>query len=75
MRPWVASQKARAVTLRLYLPIPPMFLHMSFMDGYRAISWVSWTSNLLVAELFLNWATIRGLLVRPADRVLSVGPQ
>lgn len=64
-----------AVTLRLYLPIPPMFLHMSFLDGYRAISWVSWTSNLLVAELFLNWATIRGLLVRPADRVLSVGPQ
>ena len=28
-----------AVTLRLYLPIPPMLLHMSFMDGYRAIAW------------------------------------
>jgi uncharacterized membrane protein len=34
-----------AVTLRLYLPIPPIFLHMSFLDGYRAISWISWTSQ------------------------------
>lgn len=64
-----------AVTLRLYLPIPPMFLHMSFVEGYRAISWFSWTSNLAVAEIFLNWRTLRGLFNRPADRVLSVGSQ
>jgi uncharacterized membrane protein len=64
-----------AVTLRLYLPIPPMFLHMSFMEGFRAISWFCWTSNLLVAEVFLNWATLIALRVRPADRVLSAGPQ
>jgi uncharacterized membrane protein len=64
-----------AVTLRLYLPIPPMFLHMSFIEGYRAISWISWTSNLLVAEVFLNWAALSALRVRPADRVLSAGPQ
>ena len=64
-----------AVTLRLYLPIPPMFLHMSFIEGYRAISWFSWTSNLAIAEIYLNWASIRGLFNRHADRVLSVGPQ
>jgi uncharacterized membrane protein len=64
-----------AVTLRLYLPIPPMFLHMSFMDGYRAISWFSWVSNLAVAEAYLNWGAIRGLFQRSADRVLSVGSQ
>jgi uncharacterized membrane protein len=64
-----------AVTLRLYLPIPPMFLHISFIEGYRAISWFSWTSNLLVAEIFLNWTTIRGLFDRPADRVLSAESQ
>jgi uncharacterized membrane protein len=64
-----------AVTLRLYLPIPPMFLHMSFIEGYRAISWVSWTSNLLVAEIFLNWRAIRGLFNRTADRMLSVESQ
>jgi uncharacterized membrane protein len=63
-----------AVTLRLYLPIPPMLLHMSFLDGYRAISWFSWVSNLAVAELYLNWATIRCAFSRPADRMLSVGP-
>jgi uncharacterized membrane protein len=64
-----------AVTLRLYLPIPPMFLHMSFIEGYRYISWFSWTSNLLVAEIYLNWRTLSGLFNRPADRMLSVGPQ
>ena len=45
-----------AVTLRLYLPIPPMLLHMSFMDGYRAIAWLAWVPNLLVAELSLRGA-------------------
>lgn len=64
-----------AVTLRLYLPIPPVFLHMSFLDGYRAISWFSWVSNLAVAEVYLNWAVIRRFVAGPADRVLSVGPQ
>jgi len=64
-----------AVTLRLYLPIPPMVLHMSFIEGYRWISWVCWTSNLAVAEIWLNWTSLRGLLNRPADRMLSAGPQ
>lgn len=64
-----------AVTLRLYLPIPPMFLHMSFIEGYRIISWFSWTSNLLVAELFLNWTVLRISMNRTADRVLSAGSQ
>ena len=64
-----------AVTLRLYLPIPPMFLHMSFIEGYRVISWFCWTSNLLVAEIFLNWTTLRGLFNRSADTVLSVEAQ
>ena len=64
-----------AVTLRLYLPIPPMFLHMSFLDGYRIISWFSWTSNLLVVELFLSWTVLRSMTNRTADRVLSAGSQ
>jgi uncharacterized membrane protein len=64
-----------AVTLRLYLPIPPIFLHMSFLDGYRAISWVCWTTNLLAAEIWLNWPAIRRRLARPADRMLSAESQ
>jgi hypothetical protein len=42
-----------AVTLRLYLPIFPL-LHLPFVDGYRAASWVSWVGNLLVAEIYLR---------------------
>jgi Predicted membrane protein (DUF2306) len=64
-----------AVTLRLYLPIPPMFLHMSFIEGYRAISWFCWTSNLLAVEIFLNWTVLRGLFNRHADTGLSAGAQ
>jgi len=64
-----------AVTLRLYLPIPPMFLHISFIEGYRIISWFSWTSNLLVVELFLSWTVLRAAMNRTADRGLSAGSQ
>ena len=68
-RRWIIRSWAMtfaAVTLRLYLPIPPMFLHMSFMDGYRAIAWFSWVSNLIVAELYLRQASFRQPIPRPA---------
>ena len=45
-----------AVTLRLYLPIFPL-LHLPFVDGYRAVAWVSWVGNLIVAELYLRRTT------------------
>lgn len=61
-----------AVTLRLYLPIPPMLLHISFLDGYRAISWFCWTSNLALAELFLNRAALQRLL-SGQDKALPFG--
>jgi uncharacterized membrane protein len=41
-----------AVTLRIYLPFPPM-MGMEFQDGYVAISWLAWVPNLIVAELYL----------------------
>jgi uncharacterized membrane protein len=47
-----------AVTLRLYLPIAPM-LGYDFMPAYVAISWLAWVPNLVVAELYLNWAKLR----------------
>ena len=59
-----------AVTLRLYLPIAPM-LGYDFMAAYVAISWLAWVPNLMVAELYLNWAKLR----RPPGRVrMSVAP-
>jgi uncharacterized membrane protein len=42
-----------AVTLRLYLPFPPM-AGIPFVEGYRAISYLCWIPNLLVAELYIR---------------------
>lgn len=42
-----------AVTLRLYLPIAPI-AGLDFMEAYRAISWLAWVPNLIVAELYLS---------------------
>jgi len=55
-----------AVTLRLYVPIG-MALGVDFMEAYRAISWLCWVPNLMVAELYLNWPRVRPQLAR-ADR-------
>ena len=44
-----------AVTLRLYLPIGPL-LGIGFDDAYRAISFLAWVPNLIVAEwLMRTW--------------------
>jgi uncharacterized membrane protein len=45
-----------AVTLRLYLPLIPL-TGASFVEGYRAISFLAWVPNLIAAELY-----IRGML-------------
>jgi uncharacterized membrane protein len=42
-----------AVTLRLYLPLVPL-LPISFLDGYRAISFLAWVPNLILAEIYLR---------------------
>lgn len=63
-----------AVTLRLYLPIPPLLLHMSFLEGYRAISWLSWTLNLAAVEIFLNGRALGGLLA-PSAKARAVRTQ
>lgn len=42
-----------AVTLRLYLPFPPM-MGYTFLAGYRAISWIAWVPNLMIVELYLR---------------------
>ena len=44
---------AAAITLRLYL-MAALLLHLPFIQAYRAISWLSWVPNLLVAEMLLR---------------------
>ncbi len=42
-----------AVTLRLMLPLIPL-TGLEFVEGYRAISFLCWVPNLLLAELWLR---------------------
>lgn len=42
-----------AVTLRLYLPLIPL-LHIPFVEGYRAVSFLAWIPNLIAAEVWLR---------------------
>jgi uncharacterized membrane protein len=53
-----------AVTLRAYLPLLQA-LPIAFNDGYRAISFLCWLPNLLVAEWYLH----RRRLPRPTTLV------
>ena len=41
-----------AVTLRLYLPISQIAGY-EFVDAYRAIAWMAWVPNLIIAEWFI----------------------
>jgi len=44
-----------AVLLRVYLPAAQV-MGFEFMPAYRAISWLAWVPNLIVAELYLRGA-------------------
>lgn len=55
-----------AVTLRLYLTLLPL-LPVAFISGYRAISFLCWVPNLLVAELYLR----QRAAARPAPTALE----
>jgi hypothetical protein len=48
IRSWALT--LAAVTLRLYMLAPGM----SSLDAYRAISFLCWVPNLVVAELYLR---------------------
>jgi hypothetical protein len=52
-----------AVTLRLYLPLASA-LPVPFEDAYRAISFLCWVPNLLLAEIYLR---LRNVPVRPVE--------
>jgi len=47
-----------AVTLRLYLPLIPL-ADVSFVEGYRAISFLCWVPNLMVAEIYIRATAMR----------------
>jgi hypothetical protein len=51
IRSWALT--LAAVTLRLYLVALPL-VPVSPLDGYRAISFLAWVPNLILAELYLR---------------------
>jgi uncharacterized membrane protein len=53
-----------AVTLRLYLPMVAI-LDMEFLPAYRAIAWLAWVPNLIVAEI---WIAMRKRPRRPSGQ-------
>ncbi len=54
-----------AVTLRIYLPAAQI-MGLDFMESYRAISWLAWVPNLLLAELYLRRANSKSPVAFPA---------
>ena len=54
-----------AVTLRLYLPMIPL-TDVAFVDGYRAISFLCWVPNLLIAEIYVRATATRRLSLQAA---------
>ena len=61
IRSWALTLSA--VTLRIYLPLIPL-LGLPFLESYRAISFLAWVPNLLLAEAYLRGFHIRGLQAR-----------
>ena len=62
-RAWMTRSYAltfAAVTLRLYLPVA-IIAHWDFDASYRAISFLCWVPNLIVAEAWLRLRTSRPL--------------
>jgi uncharacterized membrane protein len=74
-RAWMTRSLAltfAAVTLRLYLPLVVVF-HIPFVEGYRAISFLAWVPNLMLAELYLRGVFAPGRRVVPAGARPSGG--
>lgn len=47
-----------AVTLRLWMPILPNLLGISFDDSYIIISWLCWVPNIIIAEIYIRKAIL-----------------
>jgi hypothetical protein len=42
-----------AISLRLYAMVLPKFFHLGAFDEYTLIAWMSWTLNLIIAEIII----------------------
>jgi hypothetical protein len=58
-----------AVTLRIYLPLSQNpAIHIDFITAYRAISWLCWVPNLVVAQVIISKrAFIPAYVIKPKE--------
>ncbi|HEU5015631.1 MAG TPA: DUF2306 domain-containing protein [Roseiflexaceae bacterium] len=61
-----------AVTLRIYLPVLVVGMHVPFVTAYRPVAWLCWVPNLVIAELIIQIAKQRQQ-ARVARRALLKG--
>lgn len=64
IRSWALT--LAAVTLRIYLPLVQVF-DLDFLPWYRAISFLAWVPNLMLAEVWLRWKARPGAGVSKVD--------
>lgn len=75
-REWMVRSFAMtfgAVLLRVYLPLSQIF-HVPFVDAYRAIAFLAWVPNLVVAEIYLRRTRGRGHAPRQALTLVPATP-
>jgi uncharacterized membrane protein len=73
-RRWMVRSYAvtlAAVTLRLMLPMPPL-MGLDFVEGYRAISFMCWIPNLILAEIWIARSARRATPGEPKRGLRSV---
>jgi hypothetical protein len=64
-RKWMTRSYAltlSAISLRLFAMVIPKFIHMNAFDEYTLLAWLSWTLNLLIAEIIIFSRERRRLL-------------
>jgi len=69
-RQWMIRNYAltfAAVMLRIYVPLSEA-VGIDFLAAYRAISWLAWVPNLLVAQ----WIISRGRKSQPRTRIIDL---
>ena len=60
-RKWMIRSYAltlAAVTLRLWMPVLPNILGISFEESYVIISWLCWVPNIIIAEIYIRRAIL-----------------
>ncbi len=62
-----------AVLLRVYLPLSQL-LHVPFIEAYRAIAFLAWVPNLMVAEIYLRRTRGRDHAPRKAPTLVPAAP-